>query len=439
MFFEQSDKLFYESFQKIEVDPNHPWIIAAQKIDWQKLFLELEAILYKNVQKGIGKHLDIRAHCGVYLLQAMQHWTDRESEDMMRYHAPTRIFCGYDGGTTKWLDHTRIEKFRNRLGPDGAEIMNKYILLLARDNGFTNGKDVDMDTTVQEAGIAYPTEMNLMKKIRERTIKIVSTIKGKTSGIVKELKSLGEKAKKVMKEYQFFAKENKNELIEKALGISRKYLSALEEAVKCGMGKLRPKLRKEMEHLLEIVPTLFGQITKWLKTGKVAADKIICLYKEKPAFISKGKIGKAVEVGRKWIINQLWGGFILLTAPENPKIADTDCVKISLQECARTFGEIPESYGTDRGMYSAANIKRCKKYGVKNIGIQPKGQAKWEVGRATAREMYCRRAGIEPRIGILGRLGLKKSSARTDKGDVITGQKAAIGFNLKKLMLCWTM
>ena len=74
---------------------------------------------------------------------------------------------------------------------------------------------------------------------------------------------------------------------------------------------------------------------------------------------------------------------------------------------------------------------------TQEIGLQPKGQSEWEVDRETAQRLYCRRAAIEPRIGIAGRLGLKKSRAKTDEGDLIFGYKAAVGFNFKKLTTCW--
>lgn len=54
-----------------------------------------------------------------------------------------------------------------------------------------------------------------------------------------------------------------------------------------------------------------------------------------------------------------------------------------------------------------------------------------------AQKLYCRRAAIEPRIGICGKLGLKKSRAKTDEGDVITVHRSAVGYNLKKLMTLW--
>ena len=444
LYYEQSTSLFPQGTkQTIIVEPNHPFVIAEKNLDWENMFKEVESIIYRGVNRLIGKKLDLRAHCGIYLLQSSFNWTERQAEDMLRNHVPTRIFCGYTDGSTKSLDFTTIEKFRNqRLGKEGAELLNKYLLKHAKRNGFTNGKDVDMDTTVQEAGISYPTEINLMKKFQERTIKIIEKVVGTVGTKVEEIKELGIEAKKKIKEYQFFAKtkEEKQKLIGEVREISVSFLEELQRisGMKENLERLKPAMRKELDHLLKIIPTLLDQIKSWLDTGQVAAGKVISLYKEAPHFIKKGKIGKSVEIGRKWIINQYVGGFLMVIAPENPVIADTDCVKISLQESIRTFGEIPDSYGTDRGMYSKKNIKRCKRYGVKKVGIQPKGQADWEVDRETARELYCRRAGIEPRIGIAGRLGLKKSRMKTDDGDIISGQRAAIGFNLKKLMACWS-
>lgn len=432
-------KLSKQKSMKVPMPRIHQLVIGAENIDWNQLFKELEPILYKGINKALGRHLDLRAHCGIYLLQSMHNWTDRFSEEMIRYYAPARIFCGYAIDSTKSIDHTRIEKFRNRLGKEGAVLMNKYLLMQARKRNYTNGKHVDMDTAVQEAGITHPTEMKLMKKFQERVINLAKKITDTSSEKVKDLKEKGKKIQKLIKEYQFFTKtkEKRKELINNVREISLELLCELKGlSLMKKATSLRPFLQNEMNHLLKVMPELLDQIKYWLNTGEVAKDKILSLYKDIPKFISKGKIGKKSEIGRKWIINQLTGGFLLLQCPENPSIADTNCVKISLQDSIRTFGEKPESYGADRGMYSQKNIKRTKKYGIIHIGIQPKGQKEWEVDREMAQKLYCRRAGIEPRIGIAGRLGLKKSRAKTDDGDIITGFRAGLGFNLKKFMVC---
>ena len=148
----------------ISVPKDHPLVIGSKNIDWQQMAKDLDSILYKGIRKLLGRRLDVRAHCGLYLLKAMHNWTDRFSEEMIRYYAPARIFCGYDPQSEKSIDHTRIEKFRNRLGKLGAEVINKHFLKQAIKYKFTNGKHIDMDTAVQEAGITHPTEMKLMKK-----------------------------------------------------------------------------------------------------------------------------------------------------------------------------------------------------------------------------------------------------------------------------------
>src|SRR5271167_1671008 len=97
------------------------------------------------------------------------------------------------------------------------------------------------------------------------------------------------------------------------------------------------------------------QIVYWLDHGKVAKDKVVSLWKFAPKAIPKGKIGKAVEFGRKWIVNSYRGGYVLVSAPENPQIADQHCVIESLSLHKTVFDEMPKTYGTDRGMYSTDN------------------------------------------------------------------------------------
>jgi hypothetical protein len=117
------------------------------------------------------------------------------------------------------------------------------------------------------------------------------------------------------------------------------------------------------------------------------------------------------------------------------KIADQHCVKESLRIHQEVFSEPPESYATDRGMYSQANINRCRRAGVKKIGIQPKGRAKPIVSRRDHRRLKNRRAGIEPRLGHLKMRGLGRSRMKTDEGDIISGHRSALGCSRLKSLL----
>jgi hypothetical protein len=150
--------------------------------------------------------------------------------------------------------------------------------------------------------------------------------------------------------------------------------------------------------------------------------------------IPKGKLGKPVEFGRKWIVNAYRGGYVLVCAPENPKIADQHCVIESLSLHSMVFDEMPSTYGTDRGMYSTDNLELCLSAGIKKIAIQPKGKAEPLVSRRDHQKLKNRRIAVEARIAHMKLKGLGRSRMKTDLGDLISGYRSALSCNLSHLM-----
>jgi len=172
----------------------------------------------------------------------------------------------------------------------------------------------------------------------------------------------------------------------------------------------------------------------WIETGKVAPGKIISLCKMVPQAIKKGKLSKPVEFGMKWIINYYPGGYVLLTAPSNPKAADQSCVWDSLAVHQEVFGTAPNTYVADRGMWGQPNLELCLNTGIDNIGIQPNGKANALVSQKELLRLSNLRAGIEPRIGHLKTRGLGRSRMKTDIGDLISGYRAALSYNISLLL-----
>jgi hypothetical protein len=396
-------------------------------------------ILYdeQGISPDAGRTLDLRAHLGAYILQTTYNWTDRWTEEMLRFYIPARIFCGYLDSTGS-LDHTSIEEFRNRFGEKGARLITEDMLRIARKFGLTQPDDVDMDTTTQEAGITHPTEMKLMHHLMKRLSALHGIIKGAGGKGINGIKSLVDEFKGHLNHYRFFAKSkgSKTALLYKAKALSEKGLQALSRYLpgQSTFDKIKPRYQKEILRLQVLGAELMDQIGYWLSTGKVAPNKIISLWKLVPKAISKGKIGKPVEFGSKWIINCYQGGYILLMAHSNPKLSDQDSVIESLSLHKRVFHENPKSYGTDRGMWSTHNVELCLNAEIEKIAIQPKGQAKALVSRRDLRELSNRRAGIEPRIGHLKTRGLGRSRMKSDMGDLISGYRSALSWNLSLMM-----
>ena len=190
----------------------------------------------------------------------------------------------------------------------------------------------------------------------------------------------------------------------------------------------------EILRLLALGPELMDQIGYWLRTHKVAPEKIISLWKLIPKAIPKGKLGKPVEFGRKWIVNAYSGGYVLVFAPENPKISDQHCVIESLSLHNTVFDKMPVTYGTDRGMYSTDNLELCLSAGIKKIAIQPKGKTEPLVSQRDHQKLANRRVAVEARIAHMKLKGLGKSRMKTDVGDLISGYRSALSCNLGHLM-----
>ena len=88
----------------------------------------------------------------------------------------------------------------------------------------------------------------------------------------------------------------------------------------------------------------------------------------------------------------------------------------------------------NRGMHSEGNIALCKEAGIRKIGIQPKGRARPLVNQQDHRHLKNRRAGMEPRIGHLKVRGLGLSRMKSDEGDIISGHRSALSYNLCHLI-----
>ena len=320
---------------------------------------------------------------------------------MLRYYVPARVFCGFLESTGS-LDHTRIEAFRNRFGQKGAQLITQDMLKVAKEYGFTGPEDVDMDTTVQEAGITYPTEMKLLDHLIKKAKIFHAKLKKAGKRGIRGIKKAAKAFARNFTDYRFFqkTKEAKNNTIKQCVKLGQNVLAEMA-AARSAIRFFSTKEQANYQQLLDLGPRLMKQILSWLATGRVASSKIVSLWKPAPKAIKKGKVGKPVEFGRKWLINCYRGGYVLVDAPANVKIADQHCVKESLRIHNEVFSGSPETYAADRGMWSEANITWCRQAGVKKIGIQPKGRVKPLVSQRGHQKLKNRRAGIEPRLGHL--------------------------------------
>ena len=112
---------------EIIVGEEHPYIRLANTLDWTEMGELVMDDLKKTTPKllwWVGRKLKLRIHLGVYILQSFLKMTDRATEDTIKGNGIYQVFCG-QSVVEKWHcpDHTKIEKFRNRVSPQTQQCL----------------------------------------------------------------------------------------------------------------------------------------------------------------------------------------------------------------------------------------------------------------------------------------------------------------------------
>src|SRR5215813_10988574 len=179
---------------------------------------------------------------------------------------------------------------------------------------------------------------------------------------------------------------------------------ALDEASRQRMrlAKSRKVAWAKLQQLHRTMQTLLPQIRYWIKTGWVAADKVVSLQIPEIYSIVRGKVGKKVEFGLHWGVTRLRGGFLLATlAKDKTELVDARFAVRAVKDHIALFGKPPTAYAYDRAGSSAQNVEDLKKLGVSHVGLAPQGQAPWQVSGRIKDKLVSERSQVEGGIGAI--------------------------------------
>lgn len=430
----------------IPIEPNHRLALLTNRIDWTELLEFVENIRLSIVKNAAGRPPQLRALVGAMLLKATRDMTWREAADLIRHYAPARYLCGLT--ETEWSpDHRTLHDFAVLLGEEGLRLINEFTVKWAVAEKLADPSVVVGDTTAQEAAIPYPNEMGLMAAFVTSALaasKHAGTefrkFASKVTGQVKE-------AREKVREYRLFAKDKskavKNKMVAAMANVIERINGQLGRAVQAASAttsrvtKHGIVAREKLIHLHQTMSKLVPQIRYWLKTGYVAAGKIINLHVPELYSIVRGKVGKKVEFGLSWGITRLRGGLLRarLAAHRN-ELVDAEFAVEAVRDHISLFGKAPRAYAYDRAGYSAENVASLKKMGVRRVGLAPRGRCQWAVGEKTKRELVKERALVEAGIGAVksSRYNFHRPRAKSVRMMGACGQLGVLGFNLNKMV-----
>jgi transposase, IS5 family len=429
---------------KVVVKSSDLLIQLANAIDWQGMAdLALPDLMKTRLGLWwLGRKLYVRIHLAMMILQALLKKTDRGIETAVCQTPVYQVFCGF-GIIARWHcpDHSKIEEFRNRLLPETHKAIADHVVKLAVKLGFADPSWMDLDSTVQEANISYPSDAALMLKLAKKCHKVWEYFLSMGKRCMGKLSFDLTAIKKLSKEYFFLAK---NVAIEKRRAIFRKYHHVVKKQLRamiqfCEGLKLKNlpwNIRQASHQIARHGWRLLLDIAHFIRTNHIKKNKILSLHCQAVACIKKGKVGKDTEFGRVFQLGRIGGNFIVPFTSTSLRMNDKKSFVSVLKEYASHFGLGQlKSISTDKGYFSRANLAYCRRYGIDGTGIQRPANIKAsQLNPGRARALRNRRAGIEPLIGHLKGHGLRKSKMRSDQATLSAGYRSATGFNLHQLV-----
>lgn len=432
-----------ETFMPVAIQQDHEMVILNKALDWDLMQAIAEDCRSKVILSTRGQQPHYRALNGAIVVRTLKNSDYRTTEDLIKNYNPARLLC--DLHNSNWTpDHVSIWDYEGMLGQDGMQDLTEYILTSAASLGFAKVEGLCSDTTAQEANIPYPTEVGHMaafaRSVNQNLKTLAVNAKSVGKKIVGKMKEVMSQVAEKVRENRLFAKtkEAKKIVAKEILELNQALLNQLGDLMlKAGDCKedINGQGKRALNNLSEIYNNMCqmeSQMGQWINTGRVSKDKIISLFNTYFRAINRGKLGKKIEFGLKWGVNQIRGGYVNIFMIPKMMSGDADYALYGVLEHIRIFGEAPRDYGFDRAGWSLEHREAIKGLGVKNLAIAPKGQADWDVGPRVKERMVRERAQIEGKIGTMKKFGLNKSQARINSRVQISALRAALRLNLRR-------
>src|SRR6266571_1998958 len=410
---------------------NHPLLQLKRALPWEAL-AEVMTRHWRQAGKNVDGHPGLPWAVALYVplmvLMVVKNLHARALEAYVAENVVARVFIGRQNAPRPQIrDHSNIARAYTALGKDGLEEVNALILHVAKDLGFADISILSSDTTAQELPIGYPNEPGILRGLAQRCGRALAQVQTILRSV---------------KEHHLFAKgtQAKRQVLIRLLTEVGQLLVHTRPLVR-RLGQSRDRGTQGAVATLvamhEVAKRLIPQIVQWITTGVVAKGKILHAGVTQARALVRHKVGKEVEFGLPYLLSRLGGGYIFGTLIRGV----VDESKMPVQALAgyrAIFGvhATPTLLVYDRGGYATSTLKALAHEGVKQLGIQPKGQRAWHVAEDVRQTVRSERGKTEGIIGTLktDTYGFNKPKERLWQTLEMAGPQSILSFNLNKLM-----
>lgn len=394
------------------IDHRHPLYQLANQIEWSYFEEKFGETYVENVGSP-GK--PIRLMVGLHYLKYTFSESDESLIERFIENPYWQYFCGFEYFQHTFpIDPSSMTRFRQRIGRVGAEELLKEALNTAKRSGYlkkSHLNKVNVDTTVQEKAIAFPTDARLYHKMRETLVRAAGS-----RGIVLR---------------QSYRRLSKKALVRQGrYGQARQLKRAgkMTRKLKTYLGCVYRDIKRKVEEPDEELKDLLLLAERLLNQKRNDSNKIYSIHAREVECISKGKAHKRYEFGCKvGMVSSSRDNWILAIRAHHGNPYDGHTLKESLDQIERLTGwKAGEAYvdlgyrghGYDgKTQINIVNYRQMKKL--------TRSVKKW----------FKRRSAIEPIFGHVKHDNrMDRNYLKGQEGDHINAILSGCGFNLRKLL-----
>lgn len=425
----------FETLFKDVLNPEHELLRAAHLIDWDGLH-EALSVYYSP----LGRHgKSIRLMVGIHILKHRYNCSDDRAVEMLHENAYWQCFCGFNTFQSgQILDSTSMVKFRNRIGTEGMKRIEAVLLHAWSEMGLVKTRRVAVDTTPQPKNIAYPTDADLLHRIKEKIVRQIERVRKEVT-LRKPFRTFSRTGRRILLGIKKFHRRDP-EARKEAIGALK---AITERVVKQAAGvanTLYSRGYRETGRRLNQLVSLGKQIitqTEEVLSGKVPAKRLYSLHEKDVAVIKKGKSFPACEFGSLVSLAKNDDGLILSHEEYQKNVADVKTLGQVIGGIKRNTGHCPEDVTADRGFdQSLSKQENCRRrWGAKRMAIPKKGKHPHPDSKESwFRKALKQRVKIEPIIGHLKcDHRMNRCRYRGRAGDTVNVVWATLAWNTKKI------
>jgi transposase, IS5 family len=407
----------FRSRLKQIIDLRHELARLAELMDWSGIAQDLSK--YYCADNGRPGE-PIRLMAGLQFLKDLKGLSDEEVCAAWRENPYFQYFCGEEFFQHRLpVEPPSLSIFRKRIGKEGMERLLQETVKLGLKTGAVSAHDlqkVNVDTTVQEKAVTFPTDTKLCHKARSELVKTAK--------------------KYSIKLRQTYTRKSKH-----ALFLAHKYFAAKQtQRGRAQAKKTRNYLGRVMRDIERVQannPLLQNAFTAEMDKAKTifaqalnpkAETKIYSWHAPEVECIAKGKAHKKYEFGCKaTIASTNKSSFIVGAMAHHGRPYDGHTLKDVLKHIAQMTGVVPNEAHVDLGYRGHGITDKTTRVIVsrQKRGITP-----------ALKKRQKRRAAVEPVIGHCknDRAVGPRNWLLGKRGDQINALSMGIGFNLKKIL-----